>query len=70
MLSVQPCIPNDWREYKIDYRYKTSIYHITVKNPNGKNTGVTSFIVNGKEVEEKQIRLQEDGRIYNIEVVL
>lgn len=36
IMSINPCIPKDWKEYKIDYHYGNSIYHITVRNPNGK----------------------------------
>ena len=52
-LSIRPCIPNDWKEYSIKYKYKNSIYNINVKNPNGKNNTVESFKVNGKEYKIK-----------------
>ena len=67
-LSIQPCISSTWKEYSIRYKYETSIYNIKVTNPNGKNTGVNSFKLNGQEIEEKKIKLQNDGGIYNIEV--
>lgn len=68
ILRLKPCIPKEWEEYTIRYKYGRSIYNIIVKNPNGKNTGVTSFKVNGEELEEKSVRLNEDGKIYEIEV--
>ena len=60
-LRMEPCIPKDWQEYSIKYRFGRSIYNIKVKNPNGKNTGISKFSVNGKEQEEKQIKLVDDG---------
>lgn len=30
-LSIKPCIPSDWKEYSIKYKYKNSIYNINVK---------------------------------------
>ncbi len=69
-LSVDPCIAKSWKEYEIKYKYKTSIYHIVVKNPEGKNTGVDKFIVNGNEVEDKRIPLSDDGRIYQIQIFM
>ena len=36
-LRITPCIPKEWKEYSIKYRYGSSIYNITVKNKNGKN---------------------------------
>ena len=67
-LRIEPCIPKEWKEYKIKYRYKNSIYNITVKNERGKNTGVDKFFLNGVEVEEKEIALSDDGGIYEIEI--
>lgn len=69
-LSINPCISKDWKEYKINYKYKSTIYHINVKNPEGKNTGVTKVYCNGNEVFEKKIKLIDDGEIYNIEVIM
>ena len=74
IMSIEPCIPKDWKEYNIQYKWKNSIYNIVVKNPNGKNTGVTKVIVNGKEIEtnesnnEKGLIKLEDNGIFNIEV--
>ena len=39
ILKIEPCISSKWEEYSIRYRYKTSLYNIKVKNPNGKCTG-------------------------------
>ena len=50
------------------YRYKNSIYNIKIKNENGKNTGVEKFYLNGKEVEEKEIILNGEGGIYEVEI--
>jgi len=41
-----------------------------VLNPNGKVSGIDKFILNGKEVEEKEVKLQGDGGIYNIEIIM
>ncbi len=69
-LEVSPSIPSEWKEYSIRYEYKTSIYNIKIKNPNGKNTGVESFIVNGEEIKEKQVKLIDNGKINEIEVIM
>lgn len=69
-LKLEPCIPSDWKEYSIRYRYKTSIYNIKVKNPNSKQTGVEKFILNSNEVEDKQIKLVDDGSINEIEIIM
>ena len=67
-LTINPCIPKEWKEYSIKYRYGKTIYNITVKNENGKNTGVEKIIINGKE--EKEIILQDDGKTKEITIIL
>lgn len=69
-LILNPCIPSEWKEYSIRYQYKSSIYEIKVKNPNSKMTGISQFIVNGEEQKEKQLKLIDNGKIYEIEVIL
>ncbi len=70
ILSLNPCIPKEWEEYQIRYKFGRSIYNIKLKNPNGKNKGVKTFKVNGNEIEEKKIKLEDDGKVYEIEVEL
>ena len=69
-LSINPCIPTNWKKYKIQYKYENSIYNIVVKNQNGKNTGVEKMIVNGEVIEGKRIHLQDDGKINNVEIYM
>ena len=67
-LSLSPCIPKEWEEYQIRYKFGRTIYNITIKNLNGKDKGVTSFKVNGEEIEQKEIKLKDDGKIYEVKV--
>lgn len=71
VLSIEPCIPKEWKEYKIRYEYKTSVYNITVRNPNESETGdVKEFFMDGQKIEEKKVKLIDNGKIHEIEVVL
>lgn len=70
ILKLEPCISSEWKEYSISYKYGSSIYNIKVENPNNKNTGVESFILNGQEIEEKQVKLIDDGKIYDITIIM
>ena len=71
-LSINPHIPQNWTNYEIKYKYKNSIYNIKITKEN--NNTVTNylnnikFICNGNKIEEKKIRLEENG-IYNIEII-
>ena len=68
ILRIEPCIPKDWKEYSIRYKYKNTIYNIQVKNQNGKNTGVEKFIFNGREEHTKSVKLVDNEKINYIEV--
>ena len=48
ILKIEPCIPEKWEEYIIKYRYKTSIYNIKIRNPNGKNTRSARILLKWK----------------------
>lgn len=70
-LTIEPCIPKEWEEFKIKYEYKTSIYDITVKNPNRKEKSeVKDLFINDEKIEEKSIRLIDDGKIYKVLAIL
>ena len=66
VLYIEPCIPKDWKEFNIKYKWKNSFYNIIVKNPDGKNFGVEDIFINGEKVENG-IKLQDSG-VFNVEV--
>lgn len=68
-LSLNPCVPKVWDEYFIQYKYKSSIYNIKVKNID-KNNHVRRFVFNGEEIKEKEIRLIDNGKINEIEITI
>ena len=70
VLSVNPCIPKEWKEYSIRYKFGKSIYNVKVKNPNEKNTGVEEMFLNGNKVEDLQIKLIDNGNVNEVEVVM
>ncbi|WP_279230406.1 GH36-type glycosyl hydrolase domain-containing protein [Thermohalobacter berrensis] len=69
-LIIDPCIPRDWLNYKIKYRYENTVYKIVVKNPNRVNKNVVKVILDGKELKEKYIPLVNDNKEHKVEVVL
>jgi len=46
-LRIAPCIPDNWASYKIHYRYRETIYHITVKCVGEKPEKVVCVKVDG-----------------------
>ena len=69
-LYMKPCIPNDWKEYEIRYKYKDTMYNIKVINNEGKNVGVEKFIFNDVEIPEKRILLYNNKSINEILIIM
>jgi len=61
-LLIDPCIPSDWTEYSVVYKYGNARYNISVKNPNRVNKGVKKVTVDNKEVKDNVIYLVDDGK--------
>ena len=49
-LRIDPCIPHTVREFKVNRLFRNTVYHITVKNPDGVEKGIKSIRVNGREI--------------------
>jgi len=69
-LSINPCISSEWQEYEIRYKFGVSIYNIKVQNPNRKCTGVEKFLLNGVEIPEKKIRILDNGKVNEIQIIM
>ncbi len=69
-LSIKPAIPKYWTNYSIRYKYGKSVYNIRIKNEKGNESGVQKFIFNGEEIKEKKIRLNDNGKVNEIEVIM
>jgi cyclic beta-1,2-glucan synthetase len=65
-LYLEPCIPSAWPEFTIEYKYKTSSYTLQVNNPNGKNTGISGILVDGKAIQVGAVELVDDGSSHSV----
>jgi cyclic beta-1,2-glucan synthetase len=71
-LIVDPCIPRAWTGFEFTYKYGSSRYRITVKNPHGVNRGVAQASLDGKSIggEICEVKLTDDGRYHYGEITL
>jgi cellobiose phosphorylase len=69
-LRIAPCVPADWDSYKIHYRYRDTVYHITVKRIGEPSGQVTRVRVDGAERPDTRIPLVDDRRERFVEVDL
>jgi len=66
-LFVAPCLPADWKGFTLHYRYRETLYHITVLQVSAGN-GMTSVTVNGVEQQDNAIPLVDDRQEHMVEV--
>ena len=65
-LRFAPCLPVDWESFKVHYRYRETVYHITVLQTNdGSAANVT---VDGVEQPDAAIPLLDDHREHSVKV--
>ena len=70
-LSIDPCIPSEWKGFEITYRYGDSVYRIHVDNPRGASRGVTHISLDGLVLSgDGQVPLRDDGLEHEVKVVL
>jgi N,N'-diacetylchitobiose phosphorylase len=70
-LSVDPCIPAEWKEFHVDRSFRGANYHITVTNPDGVMKGVKKIIIKDKEYENtNQIEIWPEGSEVEVLVIM
>jgi cyclic beta-1,2-glucan synthetase len=69
-FSLDPCIPRDWRVYEVIVTRGRTRYEITVENPDGRERGVGSVLLDGVAVPDKRVPLADDGVTHRVRVRL
>jgi cyclic beta-1,2-glucan synthetase len=67
---MDPVIPPHWTHYVLRYRYGTSVYQVTVENPEKVARGVVSVALDGRTLPEKWVPLTDDGALHSVRVEL
>lgn len=66
-LRFAPCLPSGWTSFKIHYRYRETVYHITFRL-NGAGPAVHRILLDGNEQLEKYVPLVNDRNNHHVEV--
>ena len=69
-LSVDPCVPTGFGDFKLTRRFRDVVYHITVKNPNNVQKGIASMTVDGVGVDGCIIPFEAGKSDVNVEIVM
>ena len=68
-LTIDPCIPHTVKEFKVNRSFRHTMYHITVKNPDGVEKGVAAIKVNGNPVPVGAIPVSDAAEV-DVEVIM
>ncbi|MEO6901683.1 MAG: glucoamylase family protein [Bacteroidia bacterium] len=66
-LHIVPCIPTDWDSFKVDYRYKNTMYKIKVIQ---QETVLFYMTVDGNNQPDNQVKLVDDGVVHHVLVTI
>lgn len=69
ILTLKPCIPEEWNEYFIRYNFCSSVYNIKVKNEY-KSNKIKQIKINGALQEGTDIQLIDNNKIYDVEIFI
>jgi cellobiose phosphorylase len=66
-LFFEPCLPQDWDTFRVHYRYRNTIYHITVQETSADSTE-TSVTIDGVPQQDGAIPLLDDRQEHEVTV--
>lgn len=69
-LLVEPCIPAEWKELKVEREFRGCRYIINITNKSGSGKGVKKLIVDGVMINGNVVPSCYDKKISIVEVIL
>lgn len=69
-LLIDPCLPQGWKECFIRRPFRGAVYEITIKNPEGIESGIDRIMLDGEEIQTNLIKPHRDGKVHKIEVLM
>jgi cellobiose phosphorylase len=64
-LRVLPCVPREWASFVVHYRYRETVYHITVELLESAEMR-QHIVLDGVELGEMEIPLRDDRRDHQV----
>lgn len=70
-LRLTPHLPKGWKSYKIHYRYRQTLYHITITRAAGQGSpGDDALTLDGKDLGTPTVPLVDDRKEHFVELRL
>jgi cellobiose phosphorylase len=67
-LRLEPRMPAAWTTYKVHYRYRQTVYHITFTRLAAETADPTMLLLDGQEVCGDTIPLTDDRQEHAVEM--
>ncbi len=68
-LTIDPCVPSEWKGFQVSRQWRGATFKINVKNPSGVQKGIRSITLNGRDVNSP-IPSQKAGSVNHVEVIM
>ena len=69
-LEISPCIPKEWKTFKITRKFRGATYEITFDNAAGVSSGIDKCSVNGQYIKGNVIPIQPENSVNKIVIRL
>ena len=72
ILHINPCIPNYWENFTVNYQHKSTHYEIFVENPNSVSNGVQKIELDDNPIilVKGGIPLTDDKKVHTVKIIL
>jgi len=67
-LRLTPRMPKSWTSYKIHYRFRQTVYHITITRLDADTEDANQLLLDGKELAAKTVPLVDDRQEHFVEM--
>jgi cellobiose phosphorylase len=69
-LRLAPRLPKTWTTFKIHYRYRQTVYHITISRRAADAGNADLLSLDGQEISGRTIPLRDDHQEHMVDLII
>lgn len=69
-LRIEPCIPSNWKGFRVIRKFRGATYHVLVSNPDATSKGIKSITLDGEVIEDNLIPVIAAGGQCQVRIVM
>ena len=62
-LLIDPCIPEEWKEFSVKRKFRGTVYNIRICNENNVSAGVKQLLIDGEETNNNVLKTKNTGPV-------